>query len=77
MRVTRTMSSKGPVYRLYRSSDAFVAEMRSLIPFLHEAECDFSVGGGEDDPAAVVIVGPLDAALDRAFRDRIDRFLEA
>ena len=76
MRVTRTMSTKGPIYRLYRSSDAFVAEMRSLIPFLHKAGCDISVGGSEDDPSVVMIVGPLSASLDAAFRRRIERFLE-
>ncbi len=76
MRVTCTMSPKGPVYRLYRSSDAFVAEMRSLIPFLHQAGCDLSVGGSEDDPSVVLIVGPLSAALDASFRQRIARFLQ-
>ena len=75
MRVTRTMSKRGPIYRLYRSSDAFVAEMRSLIPFLHQAGCDLSVGGSEDDPSVVLIVGPLSPALDESFRQRIARFL--
>ena len=76
MRVTRSVSAKGAVYRLYRSSDAFVGEMRSLIPFLNEAGCDVSVGGSEDDPSAVLIVGPLGSALDDAFRKRVERFLE-
>jgi len=76
MRVTCTMSPKGPIYRLYRSSDAFVTEMRSLIPFLHQADCDLSVGGSEDDPSVVLIVGPLSAELDKSFRQRIARFLE-
>ena len=76
MRVICTTSTRGPVYRLYRSSDAFATEMRSLIPFLHQADCDVSVGGSEDDPSVVLIVGPLSAALDQSFRQRIARFLE-
>ncbi len=76
MRVTCTPSPRGPVYRLYRSDSGFVAEMRRLIPFLHEADCDVSVGGGEDDPAVVLIVGPLSAASDEAFRSQVDRYLQ-
>jgi hypothetical protein len=77
MRVTCQSSAEGSVYRLYRSDDQFVAEMQSLIPFLHQADCEISVGGTAEDPAVVLIVGPLSATIDEAFRARVKRFMGA
>lgn len=76
MRITCTASPRGPIYRLYRSDNLFVTEMRSLIPFLHDSECDVAVGGDEDDPDAVLIVGPLNETIDEAFRKRVKRHLQ-
>jgi len=76
MRVTCQTSAEGAIYRLYRSNDQFVAEMRSLIPFLHESDCEVSVGGTAEDPHVVLIVGPLSATMDEAFRERVRRFME-
>jgi hypothetical protein len=75
MRVTRSTSEEGAIYRLYRSDDAFVQEMRALIPFLHQADCDLAVGGTEGDPHVVLIVGPLTEMLDEAFQRRVKRYL--
>jgi hypothetical protein len=77
MRVTCQSSAEGSVYRLYRSDDQFVAEMQSLVPFLYQADCDISVGGTAEDPDVVLIVGPLSAPIDDAFRERVKRFMKA
>ena len=37
VRVSCTVSASGSTYRIYRSDDDFVAQMKKLIPYLHAA----------------------------------------
>jgi len=75
MRITCTPGAEGTRYRIYRSGDSFVPEVRRLVPFLQDACCDVVVGGEEDDPDVVLTVGPLSGGKDEAFRKRVRRYL--
>ena len=75
MRITCTPDVAGTRYRIYRSGDSFVPEVRRLVPFLQDACCDVVVGGEEDDPDVVLTVGPLSGGTDEAFRRLVRRYL--
>jgi hypothetical protein len=71
MRVVCSRESDGNVYRIYRDHDGFVAQMKRLVPFLASCSGNVSIGGTDDDPDVVLVVGPLDAATDEAFQKRM------
>jgi hypothetical protein len=75
VRISCTHETEGTRYRIYRSDESFVVEMRRLVPFLHDSGCDVCVGGEEDDPDVVLTVGPLSGETDEAFRKRVRRYL--
>ena len=76
MRVSCTRSTTGSTYRIYRSNDEFVAHMRRLVPFLRADQYDILIGGTTDEPDVVLTIGPLQGAMDSAFRQRVDQYLE-
>ena len=76
MRVSCTPSPMGATYRVYRSDDNFVAQMRRLIPFLQADRYDVLIGGTDNEPNVVLTIGPLDAETDAEFRQRVVQFLE-
>lgn len=75
MRITCTRETGGALYRIYRSDDSFVMEMRRLVPFLHDTCCEVCVGAEAGDPDVVLTVGPLSGDLEQAFRKRVQRYL--
>ncbi|MCK9686973.1 hypothetical protein [Scleromatobacter humisilvae] len=76
MRVSHTPSPMGSTYRIYRSGDNFVAQMRRLVPFLRADRYDILIGGTDSEPDVVLTIGPLDAATDAEFRQRVVQFLD-
>jgi hypothetical protein len=76
VRITCTHETEGTRYRIYRSDDSFVEELRRLVPFLHHAHCDVCVGGEDCDPDVVLTVGPLSGDTEQAFRKRVRRYLD-
>ncbi len=71
MRIVRTESPQGRVYRIYRASEGFVAEVRHLIPFLVQSRIAVLFGGSEEEPGLVMTLGPLDPMADHAFNARL------
>lgn len=59
MRITCTPTARGNVFRFYRNSDNFQAELRPLLHFLMQSQADLVVGDGDDDPHVLLRVGPL------------------
>jgi len=76
MRVSCTASPMGSTYRIYRSDDGFVSQMRRLIPFLQADRYDILIGGTDNEPDVVLTIGPLDAETDAEFRRRVAQFLD-
>ena len=76
MRVSRTLSPMGSTYRIYRSDDNFVSQMRRLIPYLQVDRYDVLIGGTSSEPDVVLTIGPLDAATDAEFRQRVVQYLD-
>ena len=76
MRVSCTPSPLGSTYRIYRSDDNFVAQMRRLIPFLQADRYDVLIGGSDSEPDVVLTIGPLDAETDAEFRQRVVQYLD-
>ncbi len=76
MRVSCTQSSTGSTYRIYRSSNDFVAQMKRLIPFLQADRCDVLIGGTDSEPDVVLTVVPRDAQTDAEFRRRVVQYLD-
>lgn len=76
MRVSCIQSAMGPTYRIYRSDDNFVAQMKRLIPFLHADHYDVLIGGTDCEPDVVLTIGPLDPASDALFRQRVVQYLD-
>ena len=76
MRVSCTPSSAGPTYRIYRSGDDFVAQMKRLVPFLQADRCDVLIGGTDSEPDVVLTVVPRDAETDAEFRKRVVQYLD-
>ena len=76
MRVSRTLSPMGSTYRIYRSDDDFVSQMRRLIPYLQVDRYDVLIGGTSSEPDVVLTIGPLDAATDAEFRQRVVQYLD-
>ena len=77
MRVSNTLSPMGSTYRIYRSDDNFVTQMRRLVPFLQVDRYDVLVGGTAAEPNVVLTIGPMDEATDAEFRQRVGPYLQA
>ena len=76
MRVSCSRSALGATYRIYRSDDNFVAQMKRLIPFLQTDRYDVLIGGSDSEPDVVLTIGPLDADMDAEFRQRVVQYLD-
>jgi hypothetical protein len=76
MRVSCIPSPTGSTYRIYRSSDDFVAQMKRIVPFLQADRCDVLIGGTDSEPDVVLTVIPLDAETDAEFRQRVVQYLD-
>ncbi len=76
MRVSCTQLALGSIYRIYRSDDNFVEQMRRLVPFLQIDRYDVLIGGSDDEPNVVLTIGPLDAATDAEFRQCVVQYLD-
>ena len=76
MRVSCTPSALGSTYRIYRSDDNFVSQMKRLVPFLQADRYDVLIGGSDSEPDVVLTIGPLDAASDAEFRQRVVQYLD-
>ena len=76
MRVSSTRSALGSTYRIYRSDDNFVAQMKRLIPFLRTDRYDVLIGGSDSEPDVVLTIGPLDDEMDAEFRQRVVQYLD-
>jgi hypothetical protein len=76
MRVSCTPSASGPTYRIYRSDNDFVAQMRCLVPLLHADQYDVLIGSTDSEPNVVLTIGPLDEARDAAFRESVVQYLD-
>lgn len=76
MRVSHTVSPKGSTYRIYRSDDDFVSQIKRLVPFLQADRYDVLIGGTDSEPTVVLTIGPLDAATDAEFRERVMQYLD-
>jgi hypothetical protein len=77
MRVSNTLSPMGSTYRIYRSDDNFVSQMKRLVPFLQVDRYDILVGGTPAEPNVVLTIGPMDEAADAEFRQRVGPYLQA
>ena len=76
MRVLCTQLAAGSIYRIYRSDDNFVAQMKRLAPFLQADRYDVLIGGTDEEPNVVLTIGPLDAATDAEFRECVVQYLD-
>lgn len=76
MRVSCTRSGLGSTYRIYRSDDDFVVQMKRLAPLLHADQYDVLIGGTDSEPGVVLTIGPLDEAGDAAFRQSVVQYLD-
>jgi hypothetical protein len=66
----------GAIYRIYRSDDDFVAQMKRLVPYLQADRYDVLIGGTDKEPDVVLTIGPLDADTDAEFCQRVVQFLD-
>jgi hypothetical protein len=66
----------GSTYRIYRSDDNFVSQIRRLVPFLQVDRYDVLIGGTASEPNVVLTIGPLDAETDAEFRQRVIQYLD-
>ena len=76
MRVSNTLSPMGSIYRIYRSDDDFVSQIKRLVPLLQADRYDVLIGGTDSEPNVVLTIGPLDAATDAEFRQRVVQYIE-
>ena len=76
VRVSCTQLAAGSIYRIYRSDDNFVAQIKRLVPFLQADRYDVLIGGTDDEPDVVLTIGPLDPATDADFRHRVVQYLD-
>jgi hypothetical protein len=76
MRVSNTLSPMGSTYRIYRSGDDFIPQIRRLVPFLQADRYDVLIGGTATEPNVVLTIGPLDEATDAEFRQRVGPLLQ-
>jgi hypothetical protein len=76
VRVSLTSSPVGSTYRIYRSDDNFVSQIRRLVPFLQVDRYDVLIGGTAAEPNVVLTIGPLDAETDAEFRQRVGQLLD-
>lgn len=76
MRVSNTLSPSGSTYRIYRSDDDFISQVRRLVPYLQVDRYDVLVGGTASEPNVVLTIGPLDEASDAEFRPRVVQYLD-
>ncbi len=77
MRVSNTLSPMGSTYRIYRSDDNFVTQIRRLVPFLQVDRYDVLIGATASEPNVVLTIGPMDEATDAEFRQRVGPYLKA
>jgi hypothetical protein len=76
MRVSCTRSGLGSTYRIYRSDDDFVVQMRRLVPLLRADQYDVLIGGTGEEPNVILTIGPLDDARDAVFRQSVEQYLD-
>jgi hypothetical protein len=76
VRVSRTLSPMGSTYRIYRSDDNFVSQMSRLVPYLQADRYNVLIGGTDSEPSVVLTIGPLDAATDAEFRQRLVQYMD-
>lgn len=76
MRVSLTSSPVGSTYRIYRSDDNFVSQIRRLAPYLQVDRYDVLIGGTASEPNVVLTIGPMDAETDAEFRPRVIQYLD-
>lgn len=76
MRVSLTSSPVGSTYRIYRSDDDFVSQIRRLVPLLQVDRYDVLIGGTASEPNVVLTIGPMDAETDAEFRQRVVQYLD-
>ncbi len=76
MRVSNTLSPMGSTYRIYRSDENFITQMRRLVPFLQVDRYDVLIGATASEPNVVLTIGPMDEATDAEFRQRVGPYLK-
>jgi hypothetical protein len=76
VRVSLTSSPVGSTYRIYRSDDNFVSQIRRLVPYLQVDRYDVLIGGTASEPNVVLTIGPMDAETDAEFRPRVIQYLD-
>ena len=76
MRVSCSLSPLGTTYRIYRSDNDFASQIRRLLPLLQADRYDVLIGGTDGEPHVVLTIGPLDAATDAEFRQRVRQCLD-
>jgi hypothetical protein len=76
VRVSHSLSPRGSTYRIYRSDDNFVSQMKRLVPFLQADRYDVLIGGTDSEPDVVLTIGPIDAETDVEFRQRVLQYLD-
>ena len=77
MRVSNTLSPMGSTYRIYRSDDNFISQMKRLVPYLQVDRYDVLIGATASEPNVVLTIGPMDEAADAEFRQRVGQYLQA
>ena len=68
MYVTCTPAEGGNVYRVYRRTERFAAEVRRLMPFLVQHPRVSQVFGGPD---VLLRIGPLAGQVEREFQETL------
>lgn len=76
MRITRTATRRGNVYRFYKDNDNFYRDLRPLIPVIMAAEGDVLLGEEDDsDTSLLITAGPLSSDGEAELLRRAKRFL--
>ncbi len=75
MRITRTATGRGNVYRFYRIDDQFCVDLKALIPILLECQGDLLVGEEDFDVSLLLTPGPLNAEAEGELLRRARRHL--
>lgn len=77
MRVSCSPSASGSTYRIHRSGDDFVDQLRRLMPLLEPERYDILIGGADDASDVVLTITPRDPATDAEFRRQVLPTLDA
>ena len=75
MRITCTPTALGNVFRFYRNSDNFHAELKPLVPFLLQSDADLVVGDVDGEPGVLLLVGPLRPEAEAELLRRVRRHI--